>query len=77
MSAATPPFNKNYRRPYVATNKAPTGRYNHMAFNERCGTGITYATKAHPPGAPNAALGHLRRGLMARERRRTCCAPWI
>ena len=76
MSAATLRFNKNYRCPYVATNKAPTGRYNHLAFNEQCGTGITYATKAHPLCAPTTARGDLRRRLMAGEGRRTCCALW-
>ena len=67
MSAATPRFNKNYRRPHSATTKAPTGRYKHLAYNERCGAGITRASKAHPLCAPTAARGDLRRGLMARE----------
>ena len=53
MSAATPRSNKSYRRPYSTTNKAPTGLYSHLACNERCGTGITRATKAHPLGPLN------------------------
>ena len=67
MSAVTPRSNKDYRRPYSATTKAPTGRYSHLAFNERCGAGITRATKTHPLCAPTAARGYLRRGFMARE----------
>ena len=65
MSAAMPRSNKNYQRPYSATTKAPTGRYNHLAFKERCGAGITRATKAHPLCAPTAAHDDLRRGRMA------------
>ena len=65
MSAATPRSIKNYQRPYSATTKAPMGRYNHFAFNDRCGAGITRATKAHSLCAPTAAHGDLRRGMMA------------
>ena len=67
MSTATPRSNKNYRRPYSATNKAHTGRYDNLALNERFGAGATLAAKAHPLCAPTAALGDQRRGLMARE----------
>ena len=67
MSAVTLRSNRDYRRPYSATTKAPTGRYRHLAFNERCGAGITRAIKAHPLCAPTAARGGIRRGLKAHE----------
>ena len=76
MSAATPRSNENCRHPYSATTKAHTERYDNLAFNDRCGAGVTRATKAHPLRAPTAAHGDLWRGLMAREWRRANSAPW-